>query len=114
MALYSGVCIFVTGRVIDAVVYKFDYSKVAIIISKHYDTIAKRIGDDLHRGSTFLEGQGVYSGKDTKVILTAVKKQQISELKEIVVEIDPDAFIIVQEAHQVLGDGFARYSKYNL
>ncbi len=114
MALYSGVCIFVTGRVIDAVVYKFDYSKVAIIISKHHDTIAKRIGDDLHRGSTFLDGQGVYSGKDTKVILTAVKKQQISELKELVVEIDPDAFIIVQEAHQVLGDGFARYSKYNL
>lgn len=114
MALYSGVCIFVTGRVIDAVVYKFDYSKVVIIISKHHDTIAKRIGDDLHRGSTFLDGQGVYSGKDTKVILTAVKKQQISELKEIVVEIDPDAFIIVQEAHQVLGDGFARYSKYNL
>jgi uncharacterized membrane-anchored protein YitT (DUF2179 family) len=114
MALYSGVCIFVTGRVIDAVVYSFDYSKVALIISKQHDLIAKRIGDDLHRGSTFLEGQGVYSGKDTKVILTAVKKQQISELKEIVVEIDPDAFIIVQEAHQVLGDGFARYSKYNL
>lgn len=114
MALYSGVCIFVTGRVIDAVVYKFDYSKVAIIISKHHDTIAKRIGDDLHRGSTFLDGQGVYSGKETKVILTAVKKQQISELKEIVVEIDPDAFIIVQEAHQVLGDGFSRYSKDSL
>lgn len=114
MALYSGVCIFVTGRVIDAVVYKFDYSKVALIISKQHDVIAKRIGDELHRGSTFLEGQGVYSGQDTKVILTAVKKQQISELKEIVVEIDPDAFIIVQEAHQVLGDGFARYSKYNL
>lgn len=114
MALYSGVCIFVTGRIIDAVVYKFDYSKVALIISKHHDVIAKRIGDDLHRGSTFLDGQGVYSGIDTKVILTAVKKQQISELKQIVVEIDPDAFIIVQEAHQVLGDGFVRYSKFNL
>ncbi len=114
MALYSGVCIFVTGRVIDAVVYKFDYSKVALIISKHHQEIAKKIGDDLHRGATYLDGQGVYSGQDTKVILTAVKKQQISELKELVVEIDPDAFIIVQEAHQVLGDGFARYSKYNL
>ena len=114
IALYSGVCIFVTGRVLDAVVYKFDYSKVALIISKHHHTIAKRIGDDLHRGSTFLEGQGVYSGQETRVILTAVKKQQISELKQLVVEIDPDAFIIVQEAHQVLGDGFARYSKYNL
>lgn len=114
MALYSGVCIFVTGRVIDVVVYEFDYSKVALIISKDYEIIAKRIGDDLQRGSTFLDGQGVYSGKETKVILTAVKKQQIADLKQLVVEIDPDAFIIVQEAHQVLGDGFARYSKYNL
>lgn len=113
-ALYSGVAIFVLGRVIDAVVYQFDYSKVAIIISKKYDEIARRIGEELDRGATFLNGQGVYSGNDTKVILSAVKKQQISELKELVVEIDPDAFIIVQEAHQVLGDGFARYSKFNL
>lgn len=113
-ALYSGVAIFVLGRVIDAVVYQFDYSKVAIIISKDYEKIARRIGEDLDRGATFLNGQGVYSGNDTKVILSAVKKQQISELKELVVDIDPDAFIIVQEAHQVLGDGFARYSKFNL
>ena len=114
MALYSGVCIFVTGRVLDAVVYKFDYSKVALIISKEHEVIAKRIGLELHRGSTFLEGPGAYSGQETKVILTAVKKQQIAELKQLVVEADPDAFIIVQEAHQVLGDGFARYSKFNL
>lgn len=112
--LYSGVAIFACGRVIDAVVYKFDYSKVAIVISKHYDEIGKRIGSELHRGATFLDGQGVYSGQETKVILTAVKKQQISDLKQLVVDIDPDAFIIVQEAHQVLGDGFARYSKFNL
>jgi uncharacterized membrane-anchored protein YitT (DUF2179 family) len=43
-----------------------------------------------------------------------VKRQQIAELKRLVVEIDPDAFIIVQDAHQVLGDGFARYSKDSL
>jgi uncharacterized membrane-anchored protein YitT (DUF2179 family) len=47
-------------------------------------------------------------------VLTAVKKEQVAELKELVVEIDPDAFIIVQEAHQVLGDGFIRYSKDSL
>ena len=114
LALYSGVCIFITGRVVDAVVYKFDYSKVVLIISKNYETIAKKIGEELHRGATFLDGQGAYSGQDTKVILTAVKKQQIAELKQLVVDIDPNAFIIVQEAHQVLGDGFASYSKYNL
>ncbi|MBQ6839573.1 MAG: YitT family protein, partial [Oscillospiraceae bacterium] len=68
-------------------------------------------GKELHRGATFLEGEGSYSHKHTKVVLTAVKRQQIADMKKIVVEIDPDAFIIVQEAHQVLGDGFTRYSK---
>ncbi len=110
-ALYSGVTIFVTGRIIDSVVYRFDYSKVAIIISKQYEQIAQEIGRQLNRGATFLQGQGVFSGEDTKVVLTAVKRQQLAELKSLVVEIDPNAFIIVQEAHQVLGDGFVRYSK---
>ncbi len=110
-ALYSGVSIFITGRVIDAVVYSFDYSKVALIITREHERVAKVIGDELHRGSTFLSGQGAYSGKEVKVVLTAVKKHQIADLKAFVAEIDPDAFVIVQEAHQVLGDGFSRYSK---
>ncbi len=109
--LYCGVAVFVTGRVVDAVVYKFDYSKVALIVTKHHEEVAYRLGKELHRGSTFLYGQGSYSHQDTTVVLTAVKKQQLSEVKDIVAQIDPDAFIIVQEAHQVLGDGFARYSK---
>ena len=111
---YSGVAIFLTGQIVDAVVYRFDYSKVALIISAHHEQIAKAIGTQLHRGCTYLHGQGAYSGADREVILTAVKKQQLAELKQLVVEIDPDAFIIVQEAHQVLGDGFARYSKHAL
>lgn len=113
-ALYSGIAIFITGTVVDAVVYRFDYSKVALIISKKHEEIARAVGDKLQRGATFLHGQGVYSGNETKVVLTAVKRQQIAELKALVVEIDPNAFIIVQEAHQVLGDGFARYSKESL
>jgi uncharacterized membrane-anchored protein YitT (DUF2179 family) len=48
------------------------------------------------------------------VVLTAVKRQQIADLKRLVAEIDPNAFVIVQEAHQVLGDGFSRYSKDSL
>ena len=113
-ALYSGVTIFVCGQVIDAVVYRFDYSKVVLIISKKYDLVAKRISEELGRGATFLHGEGTYSGESTKVVLTAVKRQQLAELKALVVEADPDAFIIVQEAHQVLGDGFIRYSKDSL
>lgn len=110
-ALYSFIAIFLTGQVIDAVVYRFDYSKVAMIITKEHDAVAREIGLRLDRGATFLHGEGSYSGTETRVILTAVKKQQLAELKALVVEIDPQAFIIVQEAHQVLGDGFSRYSK---
>jgi len=113
-ALYTGITVFVTSQVIDAVVYRFDYSKVALIISRQYEAIAREIGMKLDRGATFLNGEGTYSHQPTKVILTAVKKQQLAELKELVTSIDPNAFIIVQEAHQVLGDGFSRYSKDSL
>ncbi len=112
--LYILITVFISGQVMDAVVYRFDYSKVAYIISGQYERIAAAISDRLERGVTYLQGQGYYSGTDTKVILTAVKKGQLAQLKEIVVEIDPRAFIIVQEAHQVLGDGFASYSKDSL
>lgn len=110
-ALYSGVAIFVAGRVIDAVVYSFDYSRIVMIISKEHEQIAQEIAQQLEKGVTFLEGQGYYTRSNTKVVLTAIKRQQLAELKELVVEIDPNAFIIVQEAHQVLGDGFSRYSQ---
>lgn len=113
-ALYSGVALFITGKIIDAVVYRFDYSKVAIIISKEYAQIVRAIDENLQRGATYLHGEGTYTNQQTKVVLTAIKKQQLSDLKRVVVEIDPNAFIIVQDAHQVLGDGFSRYSKDSL
>ena len=113
-ALYTGITVFLCGQVIDAVVYRFDYSKVALIITKEHDAIAHAIGVRLDRGATFLHGEGSYSHQDTKVVLTAVKKQQVAELKALVMAIDPNAFVIVQEAHQVLGDGFAQYSKDSL
>ena len=113
-ALYTGLAVFLTGQIIDAVVYRFDYSKVALIITPHYTEVAAAIAEKLDRGATYLYGQGAYRGGETKVVLTAVKKQQMAELKELVVRIDPNAFIIVQEAHQVLGDGFHRYTKDSL
>lgn len=113
-ALYSLIAIFVTGQVLDAVIYRFDYSKVALIVSKRHEEIAHGIGTKIDRGVTYLYGQGYYSKDDTKVVLTAVKKNQLSELIELVTEIDPNAFIIVQEAHQVLGNRFKRYSSDSL
>jgi len=113
-ALYTGVSVFVCGHVLDAVVYRFDYSRVALIVTESYEAVAEAIGDRLGRGATYLYAQGSFRLSETKVVLTAVKKQQVADLKETVTNIDPDAFIIVIEAHQVLGDGFARYSKHSL
>ncbi len=112
--LYSGITVFITGKVMDVVVYRFDYSKVALIVSDQADAIAADILAKLDRGATFLKGQGSYSRQDKKVVLTVVKKRQLAELKELVMERDEKAFVIVQEAHQVLGDGFSRYSRDGL
>ena len=92
----------------------FLFPKTCKCISKEYEAIARDIGTKLERGATYLNGEGSYTGENTKVVLVAVKKQQLTELKELVMERDPNAFVIVQEAHQVLGDGFHRYSKHSL
>lgn len=110
-ALYTGVAVFLCGKIMDAVVYRFDYSKVALIMTKEHRQIAEAINNRLDRGATFLHGEGSYTRQEMMVVLTAVKRQQITELKELVMEIDPAAFVIVQEAHQVLGDGFSRYHR---
>ena len=113
-ALYSGIAIVICGRIVDAVVYRFDYSRVVLIISREYRAIAGGIANELGRGATYLQGEGCYTHRETKVVLTAVKRQQVTELKRLVAELDPHAFVIVQEAHQVLGDGFSRYSRDSL
>ncbi len=113
-ALYTGITAFLCSKVIDMVVYGFDNTKTAMIITKEYEKVAQAIGKELGRGATYLYSQGTYSLTDGKVVLVAVYPRQVAELKELVVGIDPKAFIILQEAHQVLGDGFAKHSKDSL
>ena len=113
-ALYTGLTVFISGKVMDVVIYSFDYSKVAIIISDKHEEISDWIIQKLVRGVTYLRGEGAYSRTNKNVILTVVKSHQLAELKQKVVDVDPDAFVILQEAHQVLGDGFARYTNDSL
>lgn len=113
-ALYSAVTLYVCSVVLDGVVYGLDYSVVALVISDRHQTICQEITGKLDRGVTILRGQGYYSGQDKRVILCAIKKRQVAELKELVMGIDPTAFVILQEAHQVVGEGFKRYSKNDL
>lgn len=110
-ALYSMILIYVNSKVLDSVIYGFDYSKVALIISDRHEEIAHAIDQKLERGATFLQGFGSYTGREKKVVLVAFKPRQLAELKQAVSEVDRDAFLIVQDAHQVLGEGFAHYSK---
>ena len=114
VALYSGIAIFICGLVVDAVVYHFDYSKVALIITKKHEQVAMVIDRQLDRGATYLRGEGSYTREEMMVVLTAVKRHQVAELKQLTMEVDPAAFVIVQDAHQVLGDGFSHYTKNGL
>lgn len=113
-ALYTGIAVFLVGKMMDMVVYGFDNSKVALIITKEYEQLVQRIDEKLGRGATYLYAQGTYSKTDTKVVLVAISPRQVAELKDLVTELDPEAFIILQEAHKVLGDGFAKHQKDGL
>lgn len=110
-ALYAVITLYVSSAVIDGILYGLNTAKVAIIISNIPDKIVCEIDAKLSRGATYLNGEGVYSGEERKVILCAIKPRQIAELKEIVKLVDPQSFLIITEAKEVLGDGFRNHGK---
>ena len=109
-ALYSAVALFVMSTVMDTVIYGRNDSGVALIISDHPEEVAAAIDQKLDRGATLLPATGAYTGQPRTVILCAVKSAQVGPLQAVVTEVDPEAFMILQKAHQVLGTGFGRYS----
>lgn len=113
-ALYGLVALYISSIVMDGVLYGLDNAKVAYIISDRYQAICDAIIHDIDRGVTILQGVGAYSGTEKKVLLVAFKQKQIVALKRAVKEIDPAAFLIVCEAHEVLGDGFREYKQNDL
>ena len=98
----------------DGVLYGMDQAKVAYIISNRPKEISDTIVRELDRGVTILHGMGAYSGADKEVLFCAFKQRQIVALKRVVKEIDPSAFLIVCEAHEVLGEGFREYKQNDL
>ena len=110
-ALYGTVAMYISSLVLDGVLYGLDTAKVAYIISDRNDTICRTLVHDLDKGVTILPGTGAYSGQDKKVLLCAFKQREIAAIKAAVKELDPDAFLIVCNAHEVLGEGFRAYKK---
>ncbi len=106
IGLYSLVSLFITIKVIDAIVEGVDYARAIFIISEKQDEISKRLLVELDRGVTELKGRGVYSGKDKNVLLCVAARTQVQQLKEIVHEIDKNAFMILTDVREVLGEGF--------
>ena len=99
--------------VVDRVVYGANASKVAYIISDHQEAITAELLK-LERGVTLMEGKGGYSGQSKQVILCAFPRIHFVPIKRVVREIDPDAFIIICDAHEILGEGFLSNTSGNL
>ena len=113
-ALYGAIALFVSAKVMDAVLYGLDTSKVAYIVTAQPRAITDAIIQQLDRGVTILHGEGGYSGEEKQVLLCAFNQKQIVPLKRLVNQLDPEAFLIVCNAHEVLGLGFRRYQQDGL
>jgi len=107
-ALYTLIAIYVASQVLDKVLQGFDIRKQVIIISEKEDEVVKEILKKLHRGVTYLEGEGAFTGSKKKVIYCIVTLNQLAKLKQIVREIDPNAFMAVSDTAEVLGRGFSQ------
>jgi len=104
--LYSWIVIFISGKVIDVVLQGLDYDKTLFIISEKHEEIRQKILTDINRGGTILKGNGLYSGQDKSVIFTVVSRRELAILKDFIQGVDPNAFLTVINANEILGHGF--------
>jgi uncharacterized membrane-anchored protein YitT (DUF2179 family) len=103
---------FVISQVTDYFLGVFNQRKLVFIISEMSDAIAAEIIKKLQRGATFINGQGAYSGKDKKLVMTVVNNYQLKRLEALVFDIDANAFFITESTFSVLGSGFSRRKVY--
>lgn len=105
-ALFALIALFVTSKTIDIVQMGWNTTKVAYIISNETETLRETILYDLDRGVTLLDAAGGYTGDQRKVLMAVVSQSEVSKLKMMVRSVDPDSFIILCPAHEVIGEGF--------
>ena len=109
-ALCGLISLYCCSMVIDSIIYGLDKGSMVMVVSEKNDEIAAQIMDELERGVTLLKGQGAYTGTDRDVLMCAVRKQQFARVRAIIYEKDPNAFVIVSETSEVLGEGFKQVS----
>lgn len=108
LAMYSLLYVYVSSKVIDMILEGVSNFRTVFIVSADANSVGWAIIKGLRRGATRFEGTGVYSGKKTNILMTAIKRGELPILRTIVYEHDPKAFIIVGDARQILGEGFAK------
>lgn len=111
ITLYSVISLYVSIKMLDFIQEGLGYAKAFYIISDYSEEISNQILQELDRGVTALQGQGMYTKEERKVLLVVVHRSQMNKLKEIVHKIDSKAFVILGEVHEVLGEGFKEYIK---
>lgn len=110
-ALYAMITMYTASIALDAVLYGPNYSKCALIITNRPTEVNNSILSALTRGTTLVPCRGGYSGDEKQIIVCAIKKGQLTALKEAVLEVDCNAFIIMCDATEVLGLGFNSHGK---
>lgn len=104
--LFSWIVIFITGKVIDITLRGVSYEKTMIIISDQYELIRQKIINDINRGGTIIVGRGMYKDTEKKMIYTNVSRREYQILKDYIRQVDPNAFVTVIDANEILGQGF--------
>lgn len=106
-AMYTLIAVFIASRVIDFVQEGAYAVRAALIISQKDAAIGEALTREMGRGATLLKGKGGYTGIDRDVLYCVVNRTELTRLKEIVHRIDPYAFVVVNNVHEVLGEGFS-------
>ena len=106
IALYAAVADVVCSVVLDRIIYGVDEAKLLIIISDDYQEIADRLLAEVNTGVTVLEGTGAYTNENKNVLMLALHRSDFTRTREIVREVDPNAFLIVSSASEVFGEGY--------
>lgn len=106
VALYAAVTIFINSRTVDVIQEGLNFKKGVLIISDKAEEINQMIVDDLNRSTTEFPAKGGYTGEKRRVLLCIISRSEVSEVKRSIAEIDKQAFVIISNVHEVLGEGF--------
>ena len=111
-ALYSAVFSFVYGKTADQIITGFNQRKAFFVVSDKAEEIAQAVLETKKRGVTFLDGTGAYTGNPKKVILSVVTLTELAQMKALVLGIDPNAFMIINDTLEVIGQGHGKMRIY--